>query len=206
MNINKHTNNMESYGSASSVAFLRHVQQRSDRGLESSEQSFASFLHNTEFRPNLARKLPLTIQESDVSGGRLYFRTAKKYLDAYFTNIHLIQPVFDQEEFLSRCEDLWLQRHAMLPLSFLALYYATLSLGCLLMTTEETDESSPDRFPTSRRLFGDALAILNRLGTATDLEMAQCFYMMVSMPYRVDISSEENEANRHQRRKYASIS
>lgn len=185
MDTNLHTSNLEFYGSASSVAFLRHVETLANRQntsslAESSERSLASLLHNTDFQPDTSHSIPLAPRDASSSSNRFYFRVARRFLDAYFSNIHHIQPLFEEDEFMARCEDLWFNRPSKQPLSFVALYYATLSLGSLVMTFETTEISGADRFSWSRRLFNDALAIVIRLGTTTDVEMVQCFYMMVS--------------------------
>jgi len=185
MDTNLHTSNLEFYGSASSVAFLRHVETLSNCQtpgplVRPPERSLASLLHNTDFQPNTSHSMPVAAQEADLNPDRFHFRVARRFLDAYFSNIHHIQPLFEEEVFLARCEDLWFNRPGKQPLSFVALYYGTLGLGSLVNTFENPEISEADRFTWSRRLFKDALAIVTRLGTATDIEMVQCFYMMVS--------------------------
>lgn len=185
MDTNLHTSNLEFYGSASSVAFLRYVETISNCQTTGPlagppERSLASLLHNTDFQPDTSHSMPVAPREADLNPDRFHFRVARRFLDAYFSNIHHIQPLFEEEVFLARCEDLWFNRPGKQPLSFVALYYATLSLGSLVMTFETPEISGADRFTWSRKLFNDALAIVTRLGTATDVEMVQCFYMMVS--------------------------
>ncbi|KAK5210322.1 hypothetical protein LTR41_003990 [Exophiala xenobiotica] len=184
MDTNLHTSNLEFYGSSSSVAFIRHLETLSNRQTtgpadEQPERSLASLLHNTEFQPDTSQSTPAT-REAAPNPERFQFRVARRFLDAYFSNIHHIQPLFEEDDFLARCEDLWFNRPAKQPLSFIALYYATLSLGSLVMTFEDPKLFGADRFTWSRKLFNEASAILTRLGTATDVEMVQCFYMMVS--------------------------
>jgi hypothetical protein len=185
METNLHTSNLEFYGSASSVAFLRHVEILSNTQTTTPptgppERSLAELLYNTDFQPDTSHSMPGEPREADLNPERFHFRVARRFLEAYFSNIHYIQPMFEEEVFLARCEDLWFNRPGKQPLSFLALYYATLSLGSLVMTSETSKISGTDRFTWSRKLFNDALAIVTRLGTATDIEMVQCFYMMVS--------------------------
>ncbi|KAK5302100.1 hypothetical protein LTR80_002966 [Exophiala xenobiotica] len=182
MDTNLHTSNLEFYGSSSSVAFIRHLETLSNRQTtgpadEQPERSLASLLHNTEFQPDTSQSTPAT-REAAPNPERFQFRVARRFLDAYFSNIHHIQPLFEEDDFLARCEDLWFNRPAKQPLSFIALYYATLSLGSLVMTFEDPRLFGADRFTWSRKLFNEASAILTRLGTATDVEMVQCFYMM----------------------------
>ncbi|GAM88144.1 hypothetical protein ANO11243_061750 [Dothideomycetidae sp. 11243] len=196
---NVHTNNSEFYGPASLAAFLRNVQTISHDHNAPKDQSLASLLHNTEFNPGASYTSPLSPPISDTVRDRFHFRMAKQYLDAYFSNIHKIQPVFDEDIFLSRCEDLWFDKDAKAPLTFIALYYATMSLGCLVMTPDQSG-AHENRFKWSRKLFDDAVAIVARLGTTTDMEMVQCFYMLwpISMlvkrhasPWRLDSTELE---------------
>ncbi|OQD84496.1 hypothetical protein PENSOL_c118G06980 [Penicillium solitum] len=178
---NLHTKSLEFYGASSSVAFLRHVDDIS--GNDTSEQlvgrtepSLASMLHNINFQPCSTPSIVSGI--SNGSNDRFYFRVGRKFLDAYFSNIHCIQPIFDEEEFLTRCEDLWFGKLERQPVSFVALYYATLSLGSLVMVWDEGEIYGEDRFSWSRKLFNQALGVVTQLGSGTDLEMVQCYYMM----------------------------
>lgn len=185
MNTNLHTSSLEFYGPASAVASLRHMEtlsncQATGPTAGPSEKWLASVLHNTDFQPDTSHSMSVAPREADWNPERFHFRVARRFLDAYFSNIHHIQPLFEEEAFLARCEDLWFNRTGKQPLSFVALYYATLSLGSLVMTFENPEISGADRFTWSRKLFRDALAIVTRLGTATNIEMVQCFYMMVS--------------------------
>ena len=180
-----HTSNLEFYGSASSVAFLRHVETLSNYKTKGSfdappERSLASRLHNNNFQLDTPRDIPVTPQESNTSADRFHFRVARRFLDAYFSNMHYIQPLFEEDAFLARCEDLWFNRLGKQSLAFVALYYATLSLGSLVMTFDTAEIAGADRFSWSRRLFKDALAVLTQLGQTTSLETVQVYYMLVS--------------------------
>ena len=185
MDTNAHTRNLEYYGGSSSVAFLRHVEtvsKEQDTGLASGppERSFASLLHNSDFHPN-STSSPAVSKDKEIDNNRYYFRVARTFLDAYFSNIHHIQPLFDEDAFLSCCEDLWFDRAERQSLSFVALYYTTLSLGSLLMVNDGRLLYGSDRFTWSRKLFDKACEIVSQLSSATDLEMVQCYYMMVSL-------------------------
>lgn len=179
---NMHTQSFEFYGPSSSVAFLRHVDdisgnEKSEKLVGRTEPSLTSMLHNTNFQPFSTPRAISGI--SDGSNDRFYFRVGRKFLDAYFSNIHCIQPIFDQEGFLTRCEDLWFGKLERQPVSFVALYYATLSLGSLMMVWDKEEIYGGDRFSWSRKLFNKARGIVMQLGSETDLEMVQCYYMMV---------------------------
>ena len=182
MDTNLHTNNVEFYGSASSVAFLRHAEMLSNcqmpgSSTEMPELSLTSILHNTEFQPGNS---PETAAGPAHDSDRYHFRIARRFLDAYFSNIHFIQPILDEDSFLTRCEDLWFNSESSHSLSFRALYYATLSLGSLVMSLDEPSFAGSTRFEWSRKLFHKSLALLTELGTTTDIEIVQCFYMLVS--------------------------
>jgi hypothetical protein len=182
---NLRTKNLEFYGSASSIAFLRHVETLSDShttGLQApaQETSWTSLAHTPDSTSQTSQVLPATLQEAGLNRDRFHFRVARRFLDSYFSSIHFIQPLFEEEDFLSRCEDLWFEKPGKQPLSFVALYYATLSLGSLLAPYESSERSGADRFTWGRKLFNAARDITTQLGTATDLEMVQTYYMMVS--------------------------
>ncbi|KAJ5782578.1 hypothetical protein N7457_004352 [Penicillium paradoxum] len=144
MDTNLHTKSLEFYGASSSVAFLQHVDDIS--GNNTSEQLPYS-------TPSILTGI------GDGSNDRFYFRVGRRFLDAYFSNIHCIQPIFDQEEFLTRCEDLWFGKYERQPMTFFALYYATLSLGSLVMVWDEGEIYGGDRFSWSRKLFNQTLGI-----------------------------------------------
>ena len=178
---NPHNSNLEFYGESSSVAFLRHVESISNSHVAGpSRRSWASLLHNTQFSPDSTQNIPLPGSDSQTQANRFYFRVAPRFLDAYFSNIHNIQPLFDEESFRGRCESLWFNSPEQQPLSFVALYYATLSLGSLVLACEKWDKDSSHRFTWSRKLLNESLSVVNQLGSATDVEMAQCYYMIVS--------------------------
>lgn len=190
MDTNLHTSNLEFYGSSSSVAFLRHVETLSNRQATGPpsvqlERSMASRLHNTEFQPGTSQTTPTSRNPHtgpDIPPPEICpFRVARRFLDSYFSNIHQIQPLFEEDDFLARCEDMWFNRPGKQPRSFLALYHATLSVGSLVMPFETPEIAGADRFTWSRRLFDEALANVTKLGTTTDLEIVQCFYMLVGL-------------------------
>lgn len=180
---NSYTKNLEFYGASSSTAFLKHVETMSEThvcesGSGRSERSLASLLHNTNFRPY---STPSTLTENaPATNDRFYFRVARKFIEAYFSNIHCVQPIFDEEIFLARCEDLWFDKHEKQSLVFIALYYITLSLGSLVMIWDEREIYGQDRFSWSRKFYNEAVTIVTQLGSETNLEMVQCYYLMVS--------------------------
>ncbi|KAL4808583.1 fungal-specific transcription factor domain-containing protein [Aspergillus unguis] len=176
---NANSRSLEFYGASSSVTFLRHIEKIA-QGVNyqegKSEPAVDSMLHESNTRWQFS---PATLSAKDESmNGRFYFRVARKFIDAYFSNIHCIQPIFEEERFLERCEDLWFDRPDKQPLSFIGLYYATLSLGSLVTVWGERETYDTDRFSWSRKFFKEALDIVSQLTAVTDLEMVQCYYMM----------------------------
>lgn len=182
---NAHTNSIEYYGSASSVAFLRRAQSEyegQNKALESgkSKLSLVSMLHNTAFSP-LSPVEPLLSSNKTLDQDRFYFRVSAKFIEGYFENIHYIQPILDRDEFTTRCEDLWFGESQKQGASFHALYYSILSLGALVRVWEGEQLCGLDRFEWSRLLFNEARMVINRLGVTTDLEMVQCLFIVVRM-------------------------
>lgn len=181
---NTHTNNIEYYGSSSSVAFLRRVHTECDgqtKTLESGKckLSLVSMLHNTSFSPISPAETPPSVNKA-LDKDRFYFRVSTKFIEGYFENIHHIQPILDKDEFTTRCEDLWFGEPQRQSDSFHALYYSILSLGALVRVWNEGSLCGLNRFEWSRLLFTEARTIVDRLSATTDLEMVQCLFIVVS--------------------------
>lgn len=178
---NPHTSNLEFYGGSSSVAFLRHFETISNTYVPSAPAGPSTLtLHSTEVKSTSSTGTSFKEHDGEAHAGRFYFRVAQRFLDAYFSNIHFIQPILDEESFLRRCESLWFNNQEQHSSTFVALYYATLSLGCLVTTGEDWEKYGSPRFMLGRKLLDEALSIVNQLGPVTDLEMVQCYYMIVS--------------------------
>lgn len=175
----------EFYGASSSVAFVRHLESMSNSHASESagpcppQRPLTSLLHNNEYKSPFSQHSSSSGAKSRLSADRFYFRVAQRFLDAYFTNLHHIQPLIDEESFLSRCESLWFNHSDRPPLSFIALYFSMLSLGCLVTTSEDWDKHGCHRSVWSRKLLSESLNVINKLGSATDIEIAQCYYMIV---------------------------
>lgn len=183
---NLHTNNIEFYGGSSSIAFLRQVQSNCDDKTKApdsgeSRASLVSMLHNTDFSPISNPHCSATQEIGQVDQDRFYFRVSRKFMEGYFESIHYIQPLLEREEFTARCESLWFGEAQNQPSTFHALYYSVLSLGALVRAWDEGPLYGLTRFQWSRRLFEEARLVLNKLGTATDLEMVQCLFLMVRL-------------------------
>ena len=184
--LNVHTQGWEYYGSSSPIAFLRKIPGLSEERTEcyteqASRTFFASLLHNSTFPVAPAEGALSHTDIGTFSRERLYFRVSRKFIDAYFDNLHHIQPVLDQEKFMTRCEELWFCRQVTYPSPFIALYYSVLSLGAFLTHPGSGKLNGLQHVEWSRKLFKEACEALLRLGHYTNLDMVQCYYMMVCM-------------------------
>lgn len=175
--INRHTRNVEFYGSSSSVALLSHVQRAGDEPVVSTEETDAgalvSNLHNPAFSPSRGNVL---------SGHVTHHPQCQGFLASFFTSIHYVHPILDRGEFFARCEKLWTGEDAALETSsFAALYYSILSLGALVRPKDEELLEGTDNLQWSRKFFDESINRCNRLGMVTDLDMVQCYFVLVSI-------------------------
>jgi len=65
--------------------------------------------------------------------------------------------------------------------SFAALCYSVLSLGVLVGEREGPLLDNLTHIQWSRRLFAESKAVAQGLSIVTDLNMAQCFFFLVSL-------------------------
>jgi hypothetical protein len=177
--LNRHTRSVEFYGSSSSVALLSHVQRAGDGAEESTEEAdgeaLVSNLHNDTFSPAVDASLDNSKQQGCVT----HYPQCRSFLDNYFTSLHFIHPFLDEAEFMARCEKLWsLKGEPLLGSSFAALYYSLLSLGALVGQRSEAIDGIGNT-QWSRRFFDEAISRCHRLGMVTDLDMVQCYFILV---------------------------
>ncbi|OAL20631.1 hypothetical protein AYO22_08640 [Fonsecaea multimorphosa] len=184
--LNVHTQGWEYYGPSSPVAFLRKIpglsEERSEYYAEQPSRTFlASLLHNNMFPLTPAEGALTHTDPETFARERLYFRVSRKFIDAYFDNLHHIQPALNQERFMTRCEELWFGHQVTYPSTFIALYYSVLSLGALLAHPKRSKFHGLEHFEWSRILFREACEAMLRLGHYTNLDMVQCYYMMAKI-------------------------
>jgi hypothetical protein len=179
---------VEFYGSSSSVALLSHVQRAGDAPEELSEdqdgEALVSNLHNHAFSP--------AVDGAALGGhcpGRVtHYPQCRNFIVNYFTSIHFIHPFLEKAEFLSRCENLWSQQGDPLHTSsFAALYYSILSLGALVGPRDEEAIGGVTNLQWSRKFFDEAISRCHRLGMVTNLDMVQCYFMLVSLRVRFSV-------------------
>ncbi|KAH8201690.1 hypothetical protein TruAng_004128 [Truncatella angustata] len=190
--VNRHTRNVEFYGSSSSVAILSQVQRAGGAGdapEESPEdhdgEALVSNLHNHAFSPAVDAALG-----GHRPGRVTHYPQCRNFILNYFTSIHFVHPFLDKAEFLSRCEKLWSQEGDPLHTSsFAALYYSMLSLGALVGPREEEPIGGVSNLQWSRTFFDEAISRCHRLGMVTDLDMVQCYFMLSKIC--------QNELNAH---------
>lgn len=212
--VNRHTRNVEFYGSSSSVALLSHAQRAggdrqhadgnetgSDEHSESDTAAavLLSSLHNPGFSPQqvdtpggMQPVSPQAGLEKQASGVEsTYFRQCSVFLHNFFSTIHYIHPILDKASFLERCEVLWsgdeaaIRQHA----SFVPLYYSVLSLGALVGYRDADHIGGISNQQWSRRFFVEARLRFSALGIVTDLEMVQCHFFLAKVC--------QNELNSH---------
>ena len=191
--VNRHTKNVEFYGSSSSMSLLRRVSMhdRSSPGGDDDEAPLVSHLHNPSF-PSSSRspsrlKIPTTNSLS-------YYQRCRKFIDHFFGSLHYVHPILDKLSFLERCEELWSGNgdDSQQKRSFMALYYSLLSLGALVGPRDEEVVDGKGNMEWSRKFFEEARALCGELSMTTDLEMVQCFFFMVSL---FSLQSEMSKAD-----------
>lgn len=200
--INKHTRNVEFYGSSSSVALLSqlhrtHDQQPhdgNDTGSDGHSESDAaaavllSNLHNPAFSPPEADQgaQPISPQsglDKQASVVELtHYRQCSVFLHNFFSSIHYIHPILDKTSFLERCEILWSgdENAVRQVASFVPLYYSVLSLGALVGYRDAEPVGGFSNQKWSRKFFNEARLRFTQLEIVTDLEMVQCYFFLVS--------------------------
>ncbi|EXJ63689.1 hypothetical protein A1O7_00024 [Cladophialophora yegresii CBS 114405] len=188
--INPHTMNTEFHGPTSSLAFLAAVQHHAHKdGAKTNEQpqSLISAFHNESFTPQAAQ--PRSPEVQSPSSVRYHFRQSRFFLDGYFQNLHFIHPVISRESFYSKCEDLWFDRSDSPPPSFVALYYAIMSLGAIIQEWDEETLDGMGRFDWARKMFHLASGALELTLGHNDLETVQACLIMAKVC--------QNELNPH---------
>ena len=193
--VNPHTRNHEFHGPTSSMAFLAAIQPHqkpsrdtNDRTETATSHSLVSTFHNNAFSP----PSPLGNIEHEYAAletQRFHFRQAHFFLDGYFQTLHFIHPIIDRGPFLARCEDLWFGRADRQSRTFVALYYAVLSLGALVREWHGGAVDGLGRLEWSRKLFQHANAALGGLRATHDLETVQTLIILAKVC--------QNELNPH---------
>lgn len=199
--INKHTRNVEFYGSSSSVALLSQIQKRdtdshqdNETGSDDHSESEAaaavllSNLHNPSFSPGEVDSGPVPISpqaglEKQTSASEsTHFRQCSVFLHNFFSTIHYIHPILDKTSFLERSEILWSGDEEAIrqQANFVPLYYSVLSLGALVGYRDTEPVGGISNQQWSRKFFKESRARLPALEIVTDVDMVQCFFFLVS--------------------------
>jgi hypothetical protein len=180
--VNRHTRGVEFYGSSSSFAMLSHIRRTGQRLRDDEDDAqLVSSLHNPNFRGTSTASHGDTI-DGGFDRANNYSR-CRGFAESFFSSIHYIHPILDKREFLQKCEALWsenVEDAGKHPISsFLALYYSVLALGAIVAVREGDSSDGLKNLECSRRFFDRARSCCTQLGLVTDLEMVQCFFMMV---------------------------
>lgn len=179
--VNRHTRNVEFYGTSSSVALLSHIQRNGGQDSSTADDAHAllvTSLHNPSFHSPDASSA--RVDAGTLSQPLLYSRHSRGFLDNYFSAIHYIHPILDRQLFLQRCERLWTGAEGTRVTSFAALCYSVLALGALVGVSPDDPLEGLTNLQWSRKFFDQAKTYCNQLGMVTDLEMVQCYFFLVT--------------------------
>lgn len=116
-----------------------------------------------------------------LAANSFYFRQSQLFLTGYFQNLHYIHPIVDRTNFLCRCEDLWFGISSKQSKSFIALYYAIMSLGALTREWDEGALETMNRFEWSRNMFKLATVAAGEFPGRNDLESVQAYIIMAKV-------------------------
>ncbi|KAH8891226.1 hypothetical protein GQ53DRAFT_648828 [Thozetella sp. PMI_491] len=190
--VNRHTLNVEFYGSSSSVVLLSTARMATDTESIADEvedeEDLVSSLHNPAFSPGVTTARDGRPTHQSSSGSATHYQQCRPFLDSFFTTLHYIQPILDRADFLNRCVLLWANNTSHVGQSFIALYYSVLSLGALVSIREDEDIDGIGNLQWSRMFFEEARSRTG-LNMVTDIEMVQCYFFLAKVC--------QNELNPH---------
>ncbi|KAH8817495.1 hypothetical protein F5884DRAFT_830552 [Xylogone sp. PMI_703] len=126
--------------------------------------------------------LPPSIEASGYMNSESSAEIEGESIRLYFTNLHLIYCILDQDSFIRRCEaDVWAPIHQSVPKQldrrrsrFLALYYAVVALG--LLTAGDDMFAIRTRFHISRRLGRSSETSWHNPLLHPPLELAETYF------------------------------
>jgi hypothetical protein len=178
--INRHTRNVEFYGSSSSVALLSHIQRAGKQDEAGGGGALVTSLHNPAFHS------PDTHGQASRAGDQpqapQHFSHCRGFLENYFAAIHYVHPILDKQTFLDRCEGVWSGTEgADGPSSFVALYYSVLSLGALIGVRDDEPIDGIGNLQWSRKFFEVAKEHCNKLGMVTNLDMVHAYFLLAKV-------------------------
>ncbi|KAM0322738.1 hypothetical protein ACHAQA_009329 [Verticillium albo-atrum] len=179
--VNRHTRNVEFYGTSSSVALLSHIQRNTGQDNETADDAHAllvTSLHNPSFHSPDTNP---TRADAGAHSRPHHSAHSRSFLDNYFSAIHYVHPILDKKIFLQRCENMWSGEEGTSVSSFAALYYSVLSLGALVGVRPDEPLDGISNLQWSRKFFDQAKNYCNQLGMATDLEMVQCYFFLAKV-------------------------
>lgn len=193
--VNRHTRDVEFYGSSSSFALLSHIRRTGQRRQDDEDGAqLVSSLHNPAFRTTPTASHG---DGMDISVDRAnYYPQCRGFVESFFSTIHYIHPILDKRDFMQKCENLWsnsCDHEGNRPTSsFVALFYSVLALGAIVAVRGEESIDGLSNLLWSRKFYDIARTCCNHLGLVTDLEMVQCFFMMVCCGSLISLSSSDS--------------
>ncbi|KAM6529312.1 hypothetical protein FALCPG4_007453 [Fusarium falciforme] len=198
--VNRHTRNVEFYGSSSSVVLLSEAQKagyeegRVNGGDDESE--LVSSLHNSALSPDDITGSKATKRtRTTPPGSATHYRQCHPFLNSFFMTLHYLQPMIDKAEFLAKCTALW-ESATSTNQSFVALYYSVLSLGALVAIRDEELIDGIENLQWSRIFFEEARSRAS-INMVTDIETVQCYFILAKIC--------QNELNHHSAYMYGGL-
>ncbi|KAH6683609.1 hypothetical protein F5X68DRAFT_171820 [Plectosphaerella plurivora] len=178
--INRHTRNVEFYGSSSSVALLSHIQRAGKQNEAGGGGALVTSLHNPAFHsPDTHGQAS---RGSDQPQTPQHYSHCRGFLENYFSAIHYVHPILDKQHFLDRCEGVWSGAEgADGPSSFVALYYSVLSIGALIGVRDDEPIDGITNLQWSRKFFEVAKEHCNKLGMVTNLDMVHAYFLLAKV-------------------------
>ncbi|GAM88185.1 hypothetical protein ANO11243_062160 [Dothideomycetidae sp. 11243] len=147
---NRHTRGTEFYGKTGVFPFLARLRQRakSFSATRPESDSIVSYMHNSDFAASPSQLSPVSLGlpsgsktrhelQAKANDKATAHRLEAECARLYFSNLHVLHPVLDEDEFLRRCRrDIWIDQSAGGPIvgtgDFMCLYYAVLALGAIV--------------------------------------------------------------------------
>lgn len=156
--------------------FFTQIQQEVQRLIPAVAQppSWAASLPKINALPS---SMQIQATDQSQSSSQHHVRQLRYFLDGYFQSLHYIHPFLDKAKFLSRCEHFW-SGPSEQPRSFVALYYAIMSLAAITQESGENLADGETRIEWSRDMFQRASDVLNAAPGNTDLDTLQAYLIL----------------------------
>ena len=168
------------HGGLSSLALLSYASSMGQHGDDSRAANLLASLSNPNSRStSTASPFPDCQQ---IRRHPSYASHCRAFSESYFSSLYYIFPFLDKAAFLARCEkEIWSQCGAPIHTSsFAALYHGVLSLGALVGIRHDEPTGGLSNMQWSQMFFDEAKRCCHQLECPADLEIVQCYFIMVS--------------------------